>query len=105
MFSVFDDIIENALLKCAPKKKVCIRNDKSDLVIRQKWINNETKRLYNGITSNMKPNNTVYTALKSQFLDNIQNDRMNDQKNLFKTLTTETGKWKFINEVRNEKNE
>ena len=82
------------------RKKVFIRNDKSDLVIRQKWIKNETKRLYNGITSNMKPNSTVYTALKSQFLDNIQDDRMNDQKNIF---TTEKGKWNFINEVRNEK--
>ena len=48
----------------------------------------------------MKPNSTVYTALKSQFLDNIQDDRMNDQKNIF---TTEKGKWNFINEVRNEK--
>ena len=28
----------------------------------------------------MKPNNTVYTELKSQFLDNIQDARMNDQK-------------------------
>ena len=73
------------------KKKVFIRNDKSDLVIRQKWIKNETKRLYNGITSNMKPNNTVYTTLKSQFLDNIQDDQMNYQTNWFKTLTTEKG--------------
>ena len=103
MFSVFNDIIENALRRCAPKKKVFIRNDKSDLVIRQKWIKNETKRLYNGITSNMKPNNTVYTTLKSQFLDNIQDDQMNYQTNWFKTLTTEKGKWNFINEVRNEK--
>ena len=51
----------------------------------------------------MKPNNTVYTALKNQYLDNIQDDRMNYQKNLFKTLTTEKEKWNFINEVRNEK--
>ena len=85
------------------KKKVFIRNDKSDLVIRQKWIKNETKRLYNGITSNMKPNNKVYTTLKSQFLDNIQDDQVNYQTNWFKTLTTEKGKWNFINEVRNEK--
>ena len=47
----------------------------------------------------MKPNNTVYTALKSQFLDNIQDDRMNYQTNLW----TKKGKWNFINEVREEK--
>ena len=48
----------------------------------------------------MKPNNT---ALKSQFLDNFQDDRMNDEKNLFKTLLNEKGKWNFIIEFRNEK--
>ena len=51
----------------------------------------------------MKPNNTVYTAIESFYLDNIQDDRIKYQTKLFKTVTTEKGDWKFIKEVRKEK--
>ena len=39
MFTAFKNIIETALKKSVPKKKVFTRNDKSDITIPQKWKN------------------------------------------------------------------
>ena len=44
MFSVFVDIVENALKKSISKRKVYIRNDKNNLTIHQNWIKADTKR-------------------------------------------------------------
>ena len=78
MFSVFMTILENALRKSI-KKKVFIRNDKSDITINQKWISSQTKRLYINLSEQMQPNDNKYHDIQKELIENIRNDRKKKQ--------------------------
>ena len=100
MFSVFMTILESALRKSIKKKKVFIRNDKSDITINQKWISSQTKRLYNNLSEQMQPNDTKYHDIQCEIIENIRNDR--NKRNIlnFGNLKSEREKWNFIKEAR-----
>ena len=66
MFSVFMTILENAFRKSIKKKKVFIRNDKSDITKNQKWMSYQTKRLYNNLSEQMQPKDTKYHDIQKK---------------------------------------
>ena len=93
--------MENSLHQSISKKKVFIRNDKSNLTIHQKWVSSETKRLYNKIKQDMNPNDLNYEDIKQQIISNLNIDRDENKSKYFLELTNEREKWNFINEARN----
>ena len=101
MFTILTSFIENSLRKSISKKKVFIRNDKSNLTIHQKWVSSETKRLYNKIKQDMNPNDLKYEDIQQQFIRNLNLDRDENKSKYFLELTNEREKWNFINEARN----
>ena len=62
MFTAFVNIIETAFKKSVPKKKLFIRNDKSDITIHQKW-KDKTRKLYREMNRRMKPKDDRYEVL------------------------------------------
>ena len=103
MFTVFTNIIEKALRRCAPKKTVFIRNDKNKLTIEQKWIKEKTKNLYQKINSNMEPQSLIYQQNQNNLIENINSNRSDFQIEYFNNLKSERDRWNFINETRNSK--
>ena len=101
MFTIFTQILEDAIKQCVPKKRVFIRNDKSSLTIHENWVSQETKKLYRKLDRSMHPTDQTYLSLKRVFLENLEANRLEDQIANFNNLTTEKDKWKFINESRN----
>ena len=100
-FTILTSFIENSLRKSISKKKVFIRNDKSNLTIHQKWVSSKTKRLYNKIKQDMNPNDLKYEDIQQQFIRNLNLDRDENKSKYFLELTNEREKWNFINEARN----
>ena len=58
-------------------------------MMHQKWINDETRKTYSQINSNMNPNDASYITLKHQFLDKMNDDKLNDQIKCFNGLTSD----------------
>ena len=102
MFTVFVKIIEKALKKSVPKKKVFIRNDKSDMTIHQKW-KNKTRKLYREINRRMTPTDERYEILQRKYLEPLNPDIIDHLQQTFSKLETERDNWNFINEVRKSK--
>ena len=102
MFTIFVNIIETALKKSVPKKKVFIRNDKSDITFHQKW-KNKTRKLYREMNRRMKPTDERYEVLQRKYLEQLNHDRIDHLQQTFSKLETEKVKRSFINEVRNSK--
>ena len=103
MFTVFADILEKALRRCAPKKTVFIKNDKSKITIEQKWIKEKTKNLYRKIDSSMKPQSLTYQQIQNDLIENINSNRSDFQFECFNNLKSESDRWNFINETKNSK--
>ena len=101
MYTVFTNIIEKALRRCAPKKTVFIRNDKNKLTIEQDWIKEKTKNFYQKINSNIKPQSLPYQQIQNNLLENINFNRSDFQIEYFNNLKSERENWNFINETRN----
>ena len=66
MFTNFSKIIERALKKCEPMKTVFIRKQ-SDTTIQQKWVTEETRKLYKKINPRMNPKDMKYQKLQNDF--------------------------------------
>ena len=101
MYTSFVRIIEKALNHNIRKKKVFIRNDKSSLLIHEKWVDAATKKIYDQIDPDINPNNENYQLNQNKLLESLNSDEMNKQIEFFRNLTSEKDKWNFINEVRN----
>ena len=89
MFTVFTNIIEKALRRCAPKKTVFIRNDKNKLTIEQKWIKEKTKTLYQKINSNMESQSLTYQQIQNNLIEKINTNRSDFQTEYFHNLKSE----------------
>ena len=100
MYTVFVSIIESAIRKCVPKKKVFIRNDKSKITVHQKWVNQETKRLHQQIEQVSDIESFSNKSLYCKSLEKLISNRENYQKSVFESLQTDKEKWNFISEVR-----
>ena len=62
------------------------------IVIHQKWVSTETKRLYNNIKQDMNPYDFKYEDIQQQFVHILNLDRDENKLNF------------FSNEIMNEKN-
>ena len=71
MFTIFKNIIERALKKCAPMRTVFIPNDKSDITIQQKWVTEETLKLCKQINSRMNLKDMKYQSLQNDFVEKL----------------------------------
>ena len=100
MFFVFMTNLKNALRKSIKKKKVFIRNDKTDIMNNQKWFSSQTKHLYNNLFEQMQPNDTKYQDIQKDFIGNKKNDRSKRYFVNFGILKSERDKWNFITEAR-----
>ena len=80
-----------------------IRNDKSSLLIHEKWVNAATKKIYDQIDPDINPNDENYQLNQNKLLESLNSDKMNKQIDFFRNLTSEKDKWNFINEARNSK--
>ena len=89
MFTVFTNIIEKALRRCAPKKTVFSRNDKNKLTIEQKWIKEKTKTLYQKINSNMESQSLTYQQIQNNLIEKINTNRSDFQTEYFHNLKSE----------------
>ena len=49
----------------------------------------------------MDPNDVKYQKVHNQFLDNIEENRCQNQIRKFNNLKSDKDKWNFINEARN----
>ena len=101
MYTSLVRIIEKALNQNISKKKVFIRNDKSSLLIHEKWVNAATKKIYDQIAPDINPNDKNYQLNQNKLLESLNSDKMNEQIEFFRNLTSEKDKWNFINEARN----
>ena len=76
MFTVFNNISENALKKCIHRKKVFIRNDKNSLTIFQRWVDTKTRKLNRLIKTDMDPLGQSYKELNRQIIENSHSGRL-----------------------------
>ena len=100
MYTAFVNIIETASKKSVPKKKVFIRNDKSDITVHQKW-KNKTSKLYREMNRRMKPTDDRYEVMQRNYLEHLNRDRIDHLQQTISKLQTEKEKWNFINEIKN----
>ena len=57
--------------------------------------------MYQEVNRNANPSDPHYIELKHQFLEKINQDKIQYQINVFNGFTSEKDKWNFINEARN----
>ena len=79
MYTSFVRIIEKALNHNISKKKVFIRDDKSSLLIHEKWVNAATKKIYDQIDHDTNPNDENYQSNQNKLLESLNSDKMNKQ--------------------------
>ena len=101
MFTVLNNVIENALKMCIHRKKDFIRIDKSSLTIFQRWVDAKSQKLHRLIKYYKDSLGQSYKELHRRFLENLHSDRLSTHIKHFGSLKTERAKWNFINEARN----
>ena len=103
MSTNFSNLTERALKKCAPMKKVFIRNDKSNNTKQQKWVTDETEscNLYSQINFTMEPKGKKYQNLQNDFVGKISAYFLSSQVLSFHNLSKNKDNWNFIKEARN----
>ena len=73
------------------------------MMINQKWISSQTKRLYKNLFNlfeQMQPNDTKYHDIQKEFIENKKYDRSKQYIFNFGKQKIERDKWNFINEAR-----
>ena len=100
-YTSFVRILEKALNHNISKKKVSTRNDKSSLLIHEKWVNAATKKIYDQIDPDVNPNDKNYQLNQNERLESLNSDKITKQIEFFRNLTSKKDKRNFLKEARN----
>ena len=101
VFTIFIIILERAFKKCTPMKTVFVRNDKSDMTVQQKWVTEETCKIYKQMNYRMNPKDMKNQNLHRDFVEKVSGNFLHSRISSFNNLSKDKDKWNFNKEARN----